>query len=247
MEEEVHSPIDEAMEETTAPLLEYTETLQISYSPDMEHFEDVKQCRCDACKDTIESLKHSSWRGEVRRRKNYGRQEKELVKRFLEFAKEMKIKLKDTCAKALFSSPIEITALAPGISKRTICRMGHTRAPNTEGNVHTRKKRRLAAVKKHGPAWGEIVKQTIHQKLRDEEGVTMRDLLQELSSAHENFTLSYTTLYRLVRGLDFSYKKNQRQRIIFERSDLVAKRERYLKAIALAREKEEYLVYMDET
>ncbi|CAJ0590665.1 unnamed protein product [Cylicocyclus nassatus] len=71
MEEELHSPIDKAMEETTAPLLEYTETLQISYSPDVEHFEDVKECRCDEiCKETIESLKHSSWRGDIRRRKN---------------------------------------------------------------------------------------------------------------------------------------------------------------------------------
>ncbi|CAJ0595025.1 unnamed protein product [Cylicocyclus nassatus] len=106
---------------------------------------------------------------------------------------------------------------------------------------------RKAALRRHGAEWGEVVKQAIHAKLRNEDNVTIADLHAELSSAHENFVLSQTTLYRLVKGLGFSFTKNTGLKFIFERADLVAKRHAFLSEMAAARHRNEYLIYMDET
>ncbi|CAJ0589274.1 unnamed protein product [Cylicocyclus nassatus] len=244
-------PEDIVMEEPTIPALEFTEALQVSYNPDMGLYENVKECDCSQiCKEVIDSMKMSRWpKGSRKKGARYGRDGKELIRRALDFAKELKNRLKETCARVVFQQPTEITALALGISRRTLNRMGYElqEEPRRQKSVYNRKKMTMATVTRYGPQWGDIVKQAIHGRLRNEENVTIADLHEELSSAHEDFTLSRATLHRLVRGLGFSFKKNPGQKFIFERSDLVAKRDHYLRAIASARERGEYLVYMDET
>ncbi|KAK6046991.1 hypothetical protein COOONC_15504 [Cooperia oncophora] len=65
--------------------------------------------------------------------------------------------------------------------------------------------------------------------------------------AYPDFTYSSTTLWRLVKGLGFSYKILKGQRYIFERSDLAKKRSLYLRKIEEARRRGDCIVYMDET
>ncbi|CAJ0605443.1 unnamed protein product [Cylicocyclus nassatus] len=244
---------DEIMNHT--PSLEFTEIQQISYDPNTESSnENLGERRCTECaqifKEIVESMVSERMRENSLRRTRtvLGSNGKEIVNRVHDFITDLKRRVRGTCAKALFNAPREMTALALGISPITVTRMDKRRnAPQPRRPVHNRKTMMLAAVRRHGPVWGELVKEAIHRRHREEQDLTMEDLHEELSLRHENFTLSLSTLRRLVRGLGFSYRKNDGQRLIFERADLVAKRKEYLRAIALAREREEYIVYMDET
>ncbi|KAK6046892.1 hypothetical protein COOONC_15603 [Cooperia oncophora] len=83
--------------------------------------------------------------------------------------------------------------------------------------------------------------------LKEEIDVTIQELRQRMIAAYPYFGLSSMTLWRLVRGLGFSYKTLKGQRYIFERSDLAQKRSLYLRKVEDARGRGDCVVYMDET
>ena len=64
-----------------------------------------------------------------------------------------------------------------------------------------------------------------------------------------NFPYGKTHLWRLLKKMGFGYEKWGRQRIISERPEIIAWRERYLRRIRKIREAdpERAIVYMDET
>ena len=63
-----------------------------------------------------------------------------------------------------------------------------------------------------------------------------------------NFPYGKTHLWRLLKKMGFGYKKRGRQRIISERPEIIAWRERYLRRIRKIREAdpERAIVYRDE-
>ena len=64
-----------------------------------------------------------------------------------------------------------------------------------------------------------------------------------------NFPYGKTHLWRLLKKMGFGYEKRGRQRIISERPEIIAWRERYLRRFRKIREAgpERAIVYMDET
>ena len=64
-----------------------------------------------------------------------------------------------------------------------------------------------------------------------------------------NFPYGKTHLWRLLKKMGFGYEKRGRQRIISERPEIIAWRERYLRRIRKIREAdpERAIVYTDET
>ena len=64
-----------------------------------------------------------------------------------------------------------------------------------------------------------------------------------------NFPYGKTHLWRLLKKMRFGYEKRGRQRIISERPEIIAWRERYLRRIRKIREAdpESAIVYTDET
>ncbi|CAJ0591458.1 unnamed protein product [Cylicocyclus nassatus] len=209
---------------SSKPLLEFTETSQISYRPSVDEINEsdhARQCTACAhvCKETIESMNQTrTHENRFERRRNvFGRHGKDIVNRVHMFISEMKRKLEGTCANALFDSPNKLIALALGISTRTVTRISQTEeTPQPERITQNRKRMRMVSVRRNGPQWGEVVKQAIHQKLRDELDITMTELHGHLCSTYEDFDLSRATLHRLVRGLGFSYRKVKRQIYIFK-------------------------------
>ncbi|RCN30181.1 hypothetical protein ANCCAN_24053 [Ancylostoma caninum] len=77
--------------------------------------------------------------------------------------------------------------------------------------------------------------------------MTVAELQAELSAKYDDFSMSTTTLYRFLRAIGFSYRINRGQRTIYEKPDIVSKRESYLSKIAEARNRGDCLVFMDET
>ncbi|EYB88068.1 hypothetical protein Y032_0253g278 [Ancylostoma ceylanicum] len=184
----------------------------------------------------------------------YGQKAKVIVKRVRQFFEQLKLHLGSEAKGTIFNNTAEITALACGVSVRTVTNVGkrndfvHDLIPRAAKIPHHgRKLLRETTVRRHGEKWGEIVRHLIHDKLKQEVHVTVEDLQMELHELYPSFNLSCSTLRRLMHGLGFSYRINKGQPYIFERLDIVRKRELYLRNIANARSQGHCLVFMDET
>ncbi|KIH51063.1 hypothetical protein ANCDUO_18854, partial [Ancylostoma duodenale] len=181
-------------------------------------------------------------------------QAKVLIRRVRAFFEEVKNQLGFDCQGTIFASPAQLTALACGVSFRTVNRIGcseelvHEPIPRkrrTRTRLN-RKEIKQRVVNKYGEEWGDVVRHFIHDKLRQED-VTVSEARSALAEAYPSFNMSNWTFYYFLRGLGFSYKINKGQRFIFERPDLAWKRAAYLQIIAEARFHGRLLVFIDET
>ncbi|KAL6742894.1 hypothetical protein Aduo_015992 [Ancylostoma duodenale] len=181
-------------------------------------------------------------------------QAKVLIRRVRAFFEELKNQLGFECQGTIFASPAQLTALACGVSFRTVNRIGcseelvHEPIPRkrrTRTRLN-RKEIKQRIVNKYGEEWGDVVRHFIHDKLRQED-VTVSEARSALAEAYPSFNMSNWAFYYFLRGLGFSYKINKGQRFIFERPDLAWKRAAYLQIIAEARFHGRLLVFIDET
>ncbi|KAK6047766.1 hypothetical protein COOONC_14729 [Cooperia oncophora] len=163
-----------------------------------------------------------------------------------QFFAQLKEHLGATARGTVLDSVTAITATACGVSDKAVERVSNTpvgrairrSAPKTAV---------MAAINNHGTLWGERIKRLVHELLKEEKDVTLAELHQQMTAAYPNFALSSMTLWRLMKGLGFSYKLLKGQRYIFERADLARKRSLYLRKVEEARERGDCVVYMDET
>ena len=88
----------------------------------------------------------------------------------------------------------------------------------------------------------------IHNLYRENISPSLKKILLQLKEKM-NFPYGKTHLWRLLKKMGFGYEKRGRQRIISERSEIIAWRERYLRRIRKIREAdpERAIVYTDET
>ncbi|CAJ0594673.1 unnamed protein product [Cylicocyclus nassatus] len=187
---------------------------------------------------------------EVSRRK-LDSQAKEIIGRVRTFFIELKRQLGEESTGTIFNSPAQLTALACGISIRTVWKVTRedsiSEPERTTQRRGSKKELMEAAVRKYGEQWGQIVRHAIHGKLREEKDVTIEEMRKELQEAYPSFKMCTGTFYYFVKGLGFSYRINRNQPIIYERPDLVHKRAVYLSAMEAARNQQSCLVFMDET
>ncbi|CAJ0595792.1 unnamed protein product [Cylicocyclus nassatus] len=170
------------------------------------------------------------------------------------FFEELKRRLGKAAKGTIFDFPAKLTSIACGIGHRTVERLraetdlSRKAIPRTIAPVAMNPKQRtIEALEVHGDEWGDIVRQFMHQKFKQEKHVTVAEILDELKQLHPSFDLSETAFYYLLKGLGFTYRRNAGQRYIFERPDLVSRRSTYLDAIAQARSSNCCIVYLDET
>ncbi|KAK6018336.1 hypothetical protein OSTOST_16083 [Ostertagia ostertagi] len=170
------------------------------------------------------------------------------VKRF--FA-QLKEHLGATSRGTVFDSVIATTALACGVSENTVTRVSNApvrpTTPRAPRRDRSRKVAVMTAMNNHGAVWGERIRRLAHEMFKEEKDVTIVDLHQQMRTSYPEFALSTMSLWRLMKGLGFSYKILKGQRYIFERSDLARRRSLYLRNIEEARRRGDCVVYMDET
>ncbi|ETN85893.1 hypothetical protein NECAME_16592 [Necator americanus] len=153
------------------------------------------------------------------------------------------------CRSTVFGKADKLAATACGVSRSTANRLDKEESAQRKrrsGTV-TAKSRREKLLEKYEEEWEGMLRRLIHSKLKEEKDVTRDEVLEEMGVLYPDFVMSRTTLYNFLRALGFSYKVNQGQRYIFEKPDLVRKRQQYLQAIDDARTRGECLVYIDET
>ena len=93
-----------------------------------------------------------------------------------------------------------------------------------------------------------VIRRIIHNLYRENISPSLKKILLQLKEKM-NFPCGKTHLWRLLKKVGFGYEKRGRQRIISERPEIIAWRERYLRRFRKIREAgpERAIVYMDET
>ena len=93
-----------------------------------------------------------------------------------------------------------------------------------------------------------VIRRIIHNLYRENISPSLKKILLQLKEKM-NFSYGKTHLWRLLKKMGFGYEKRGRQRIISERPEIIAWRERYLRRIRKIREAdpERAIVYMDKT
>ncbi|KAK5984544.1 hypothetical protein GCK32_007651 [Trichostrongylus colubriformis] len=159
---------------------------------------------CDGFNRRVRSLTADmlSQRTSTKERPKYGTNGQALMIRVRMFFDELKALLGPTCKGTVFDSPTVMAAAACGVSVGTIVRIGNDlrelgTAPQKRRNkVRGPREERLAVLKRYGDS--------------------INTLLRDLKSTDPEFNLSKSTLYRLVRGLGFSYNLINGKRYIYE-------------------------------
>ena len=92
-----------------------------------------------------------------------------------------------------------------------------------------------------------VIRRIIHNLYRENIFPSLKKILLQLKEKM-NFPYGKTHLWRLLQKMGFGYEKRGRQRIISERPEIIAWRERYLRRIRKIREAdpERAIVYTDE-
>ena len=93
-----------------------------------------------------------------------------------------------------------------------------------------------------------MIRRLINQFYLRNESPTLDKILKELKEKMD-FPYGRSHLNKLLKKMGFSFKFRGKERLIYERSDIIAWRERYLRAIKKFRENnpDKDIVYTDET
>ncbi|RCN40511.1 hypothetical protein ANCCAN_13569 [Ancylostoma caninum] len=140
---------------------------------------------------------------------NIGRKAKATINHVKGFFKLLRRELGRGSHETLFKSPTLLTALACGVSIRTVTRISKIPAPldgrngRALGEEDTLSK---AAFEKFGQEWSAVVRHFVNTVLEEEGNVTVTDLHNRICYAYADFPMCSTTLFDFLRALDFSYR-----------------------------------------
>ncbi|XP_077488018.1 uncharacterized protein LOC144098926 [Amblyomma americanum] len=87
----------------------------------------------------------------------------------------------------------------------------------------------------------------LHRMYAERQIPTLDSILHEVNGDDDLPDMSKATLWRLLKEMGFKFEKRKRTLALIERSDIVAWRRRYLRAIKAFRSQGRCIVYLDET
>ena len=126
-------------------------------------------------------------------------------------------------------SVMQKAAEATGVPLRTLQRLSNG---NSESKKIKSKKAKLS-IEKFGKLDDfdlVVIRRLIHQFYLRNESPTLDKILKELKEKMD-FPYGRSRLHKLLKKMGFSFKFQGKERLIYERSDIIAWRERYLRAI----------------
>ena len=134
------------------------------------------------------------------------------------------------------------TAAATGVGKNSVRKIVSARNVIDEGKT---RKAKVRFGKLDNFDVG-VIRRIIHNLYRENISPSLKKILLQLKEKM-NFPYGKTHLWRLLKKMGFGYEKRGRQRIISERPEIIAWRERYLRRIRKIREAdpERAIVYTD--
>ncbi|XP_077508699.1 uncharacterized protein LOC144120102 [Amblyomma americanum] len=137
-----------------------------------------------------------------------------------------------------------------GVSPRTVVRF---KKEGLSGGVKSPQKRpkRMAISSSRSVKYDSFTVNAIRLKLHcmyaERQIPTLDSILHEVNGDDDLPDMSKATLWRLLKEMGFKFEKRKRTLALIERSDIVAWRRRYLRAIKAFRSQGRCIVYLDET
>ena len=142
------------------------------------------------------------------------------------------------------------TAAATGVSKNSVRKILSAGKVIDEGKIRIKQRYDLESWKagKLDNFDVGVIRRIIHNLYQENISPSLKKILLQLEEKM-NFPCRRTHLWRLLKKMGFGYEKWGRQRIISERPEIIAWRERYLRRIRKIREAdpERATVFTDET
>ncbi|EYC06715.1 hypothetical protein Y032_0074g852 [Ancylostoma ceylanicum] len=140
---------------------------------------------------------------------------KVLVRRVRQFFEELKRLLGDSCKGTVFDSPVEMTAMACGVSQATVRSLGVRPEFVHEPFPRNKKKPKPdqesiseATLRKYGEQWGKIVVSIIKENSK-KENMTISALHKLLLDRYAHFPMSRTTLYSFTKAMGVTYERKR--------------------------------------
>ncbi|ETN79871.1 hypothetical protein NECAME_09571 [Necator americanus] len=149
-----------------------------------------------------------------------GRRSKIVIRRVRQFFEEFKKILGDECEGTIFSSTVELTAWACGITPDTVTRIGvkedfvHELFPRTKKKktCFSFAKEKEITIKKYEDEWGEVIRDFIRHKMSKDKDMTSNRLHAELCREYSHFPIARGTLYTFLNAMGVKfYRVNGRR------------------------------------
>lgn len=150
--------------------------------------------------------------------------------------------------KILYKQMINELMAETGIGKTSIQKMISEYNKNKTISSPNMTKIRPKLVEKIDDRDKNAIRQKVHQFWHDREPPTMEKVLKAVTADDSLPTLKRTSMYRLLKDLNFEFTKRKRSGVVLtEREDLIVRRRKYLRSIRSCREDGRPLYYVAET
>ncbi|CAJ0588353.1 unnamed protein product [Cylicocyclus nassatus] len=162
----------------------------------------------------------------------FDQETRDVMKNVREFFEELKRELGSSCNGTVFNHPVQMTALACGVSLGTAYRLKPSQPPQKSSDdeatpppppppprkltkeEEARKalleqnceQMRILVMKKYGKEWSDIVRYFVLEELKQNENLTVLELHNKLVWAYADFPMPAPTLYAFLKGLGFTYR-----------------------------------------
>lgn len=143
---------------------------------------------------------------------------------------------------------VKATAEVMGTSQRTIVNL--LREYKTSGKVSSPPKHitaNNAVIAKLDDFVLTAIRRKVHQFYYAGELPTVNKILNEVNNDEDLPTFSRSTIYRVMKKLNFAFQKRSRRSILLDRPDLQIWRRKYLLQIKDFRKENRKIYYLDET
>ena len=147
------------------------------------------------------------------------------------FKKRVKVEITRGKPQFRAGAVIAKTATATGVSKNSVRKIVSAGKVIDEGKTRKAKVR----FRKLDNFDVGVIRRIIHNLYRENISPSLKKILLQLKEKM-NFPYGKTHLWRLLKKMGFGYEKRGRHRIISERPEIIAWRERYLRRIRKIRE-----------
>jgi len=108
------------------------------------------------------------------------------------------------------------------------------------------KKNRTKIIEVIDDFYKNAIRQKVHSFWQNRDPPTLDKIVNSVSEDNSLPTLKRTTMYNLLKDLNFVYTKRNRNSVLSEREDLIVWRRNYLRSIKSYREEGRTLYYLDE-
>lgn len=146
-----------------------------------------------------------------------------------------------------FTTLVLKIASTAGVARSTVCRIIKEYRGTGMVTPSKRSGGRPRLVAEFDEATKGAIRRVIHNFFHKNELPTLDKILREIKYRPDLPQMSRSSLYKLMKHINFKFLKRNRKSVLIERDDIIRWRRRYLKDIKQYRQEGRIIYYLDET